>query len=149
MKAHDADAELRRALQLLGQSIARTGPLLRFGRGGVENVSRVRDHVPRRNRGLCQRRAKSLNTLRTDRHLVAVVLGDRGEDLQRLHTGASRAARGHVDAAIVDRVSAQKECHWIRLYEVNHGGRGGRGGKLRCPPCPPRPPWFKLLGLFL
>ena len=111
MKAHRADAERRRALELLGEAVARARPLLLVRRRGVEHVRRVRDDESWIDLRLAERVAKARHALGSDRALVAVVLRDGGEDLQRAHARVARPARGHVDAAVVDRVCAEVVVH--------------------------------------
>jgi hypothetical protein len=60
----------------------------------------VHHHVLERNTRLREGGAKSLNTLRTNRGLVAVVLRGRSEDLERARARGRSAKRGHMNAAV-------------------------------------------------
>ena len=71
----------------------------------------MRHNVPGLDRRLGERGTKSRDALRSNRDAIAVVLRDGGEDLERLHARARRAARRHVDAAVVDRVGAEEVSH--------------------------------------
>src|SRR5215211_7248393 len=52
-----------------------------------------------------------------DRALVAVELGDCREDLQRSHPRRPGSTRGHMDAAVIDRVTAKEMCHVVGSVE--------------------------------
>src|SRR5690242_14491808 len=84
----------------------------------VQHVCGVRNDVPRGDLRLTERRAKTVDALGANRRLVAVVLRNRGEDLQGLHPRAAGPAHGHVDAAVIDRVGSEVERHSAPSVEV-------------------------------
>ena len=67
----------------------------------------------------------TFHTIRTDLRPVAVKLRDRREDLDRRHARVGGAERGHVDAAVIDRMGAK-----ISMAESDAPGqfRPGRAG---------------------
>ena len=111
MKAGRTDAEGRGALELLLQPRRGAPPLRLVVARRVEYIGGVRHHVRRFDSGFRQRRPEAGDPLRPDRGLVAVVLGDRREELQRLHAAPAGAERGHVDAARVDGMGADQSRH--------------------------------------
>ena len=64
-----------------------------------------------RDPGRRERGAEALHPLGPDGRLVAVVLRDGGEDLERRGAGAGGAPGRHVDAAVVDGVGAEVARH--------------------------------------
>src|SRR6478672_10915189 len=69
----------------------------------------MRDDVLWANVGPRERRLEALDAFGTDGDLLVIKLRLGGEDLQRAHSAARRAAHCHVDAAVVDGVSAEYE----------------------------------------
>jgi hypothetical protein len=111
MEAHAAHAERRRALELLGEPGGGAAPLGLVARGGVEHVRGVHDHVGRRDPGRRERGTEAIHPLGANRRLVAVVLRDGSEDLERGGAGAGRPPDRHVDAARIDGVGAEVAAH--------------------------------------
>ena len=99
-------------------------PLVRLGRGHAQDVGGVDHHVLRLDARLVQRRLEALHPFGLDGGLVAVEAGDGGKALQRPHSRAAGAQRGHVHAAVVDGVGAD---------EVLLGHGSGRFGGWRMP----------------
>src|SRR6185437_12321283 len=99
------------------------------------------EHMPWRNAGLGECGAKPLHAFGANGRLVAIVLGDGGEDLQRRHAAIARTQRGLVQSARVDRMRTDEMRHgtsfhakWCRrrtpapslnLANPEHRDRGG------------------------
>ena len=132
MEAHGPDAERGRSFQLLAQSGACAAPLFLVGGRCVEHVGRVDHHVLRRDPDLRQGLPEPGHPFRPDRALVAVVLGNGGEDLQRAHSGGPSPSGGHVDAAIVHGVRADQS-------RPRFVGDPPHSTLLRAGPCCPLP----------
>jgi hypothetical protein len=111
VEAHRANTERRRALELLREAVACARPLLGVGGRDVQHVGRVHDDPLGGDLRRGERVAEARHALGLDRHLVAVVLGDGGEELHGTHVRVARAPHRHLDAAVVDRVCPEVMLH--------------------------------------
>jgi len=107
METGETDAEGGRAFQLLREAGGGALPFGVVGGRGVEHVRGMRDDMLGGDAGLGERRAEAGDALGANGAAVAVVLRDRGENLERGHARAAGAEDGHVDAAGIDRVGAE------------------------------------------
>ena len=96
-------------------------PLFFVGGGEVEHVGGMHHHVPRFDAALVQGPSEALHPLGADRHLVAIVLGNRAEDLHR--AASPRGRRGAPPGR-------SRRCRWYARRK-----RAGVGGSwAECSP---------------
>jgi hypothetical protein len=108
METDASYAECGRAFQLFPQTGTGSAQLGWILRGGVQHVGRVHYHVLQRNTCLGEGGSKPLDPFRTNRRLVAVVLGRRSEDLERPRARGRGAKRCHVNATVWHRVNTDE-----------------------------------------